>query len=106
MKGQQMSKMSQLHMELTEQANEMGYESIEQAEKEGEVIDYTKGRFLTKEELRARLDKEMEEAHKAHLIYKQTLIDGLKDVLTLCNAIESSEAYRIVNEAIKYIQEN
>lgn len=91
-----MSKMSQLHADLTEQANELGFASIEEAEQAGYGIDLIEGRILEPEEA----------AHKAHLIYKQTLIDGLKDVLTLCNVIESSEAYRIVNEAIKYIQEN
>lgn len=35
-----MSKMSQLHAELTEQAHELGFESIEEAEANGYAVDY------------------------------------------------------------------
>lgn len=35
-----MSKMSQLHAELTEQAARLGFESIEEAEAHGYVVDY------------------------------------------------------------------
>ena len=41
-----MSKMSQLHAELSEQASELGFESIEQAEANGYEIEYDNCRLL------------------------------------------------------------
>ena len=41
-----MSKMSELHRELSEQASELGFESIEQAEANGYTIDYTESRLV------------------------------------------------------------
>ena len=38
--------MSQLHAELTEQAAEMGFESIEQAEENGFKVDYIKQKLV------------------------------------------------------------
>lgn len=46
-----MSKVSQLHAELSEQAAEMGYSSLEYAtDVAGCEIDYVKGRLLSPEE--------------------------------------------------------
>ena len=52
-----MSKMSQLHAELTEQANDLGFESIEQAQANGCEVDYLHGVLLPSQEM----------AHKAWL---------------------------------------
>ena len=41
-----MSKMSQLHAELTSQAAELGFESIEQAEANGFKVDYEKQKLV------------------------------------------------------------
>ena len=41
-----MSKMSQLHMELSEQAADLGFASIEEAEKNGYVIDYIQSKLI------------------------------------------------------------
>ena len=46
-----MSKMSQLHAELSEQASSLGYQSIEEAEANGYEIDYTKGVLVDGREL-------------------------------------------------------
>lgn len=46
-----MSKMSQLHAELSEQASSLGYQSIEEAEANGYEIDYTRGVLVDGREL-------------------------------------------------------
>lgn len=46
-----MSKMSQLHAELSEQASSLGYQSIEEAEANGYEIDYEKRTLVDGREL-------------------------------------------------------
>lgn len=46
-----MSKMSQLHAELSEQASQLGFQSIEDAEANGYGIDYEKGVLVDGREL-------------------------------------------------------
>lgn len=46
-----MSKMSQLHAELSEQASSLGYQSIEEAEANGYEVDYTRGVLVDGREL-------------------------------------------------------
>ena len=48
-----MSKMSQLYMELTEQANELGFEDINEAEQHGYSVDYVEQKLV-------KVDKEKE----------------------------------------------
>ena len=48
-----MSKMSQLYTELTEQANELGFEDINEAEQHGYSVDYTEHKLV-------KVDKEKE----------------------------------------------
>lgn len=55
-----MSKMSQLHAELTEQAAELGFESIEEAEINGFKVDYEKQKLVPDVD-QAYRDKEEEE---------------------------------------------
>lgn len=63
-----MSKMSQLHAELSEQAAELGFESIEQAEANGYVIYY---------EPVAKLIPTEEAAHKDLMLEKEKLLSDL-----------------------------
>ena len=44
-----MSKMSQLYTELTEQANELGFEDINEAEQHGYNVDYVELKNKLKE---------------------------------------------------------
>ena len=48
-----MSKMSQLYTDLTEQANELGFEDINEAEQHGYSVDYTERKLV-------KVDKEKE----------------------------------------------
>lgn len=43
-----MSKMSQLHAELTSQAADLGYVSIEEAEQNGYQVDYSTHKLILK----------------------------------------------------------
>lgn len=57
-----MSKMSQLHAELTEQAAQLGFHSIEEAEINGFKVDYEKQELVPDVD-QALKDKEDEEKH-------------------------------------------
>ena len=65
-----MSKMSQLHAELTEQAAELGFESIEQAEANGYLVDYNGETWVLKPDIN-RAYKEKEEEEKMNKEAKQ-----------------------------------
>ena len=72
-----MSKMSQLHMELTEQANELGFESIEEAEANGYHVQYNN---YKKAHLAFDMARAQEEAHKTWLEEKGTTLRALYEV--------------------------
>ena len=55
-----MSKMSQLYTDLTEQANELGFEDINEAEQHGYNVDYTEHKLV-------KVDKEAIELEIAML---------------------------------------
>lgn len=90
-----MSKMSQLHAELTEQAAELGFESIQDAEDHGyEVISTGDWAKLVKSET------DEEEAHKAWLKEKEEAIRRLE--LTLEN-VDVDDVENVEN-AIEFIK--
>lgn len=80
-----MSKISQLHAELTEQAAEMGFESIEQAEENGFKVDYNKHKLVPDaDKAYASLEeteKQMREAKKIELVYEY--LGKAKDMIAL-----------------------
>lgn len=63
-----MSKMSQLHAELSEQAYELGFESIEEAEANGYVCDLTGGKLIDGRE----------QAHNEWLKDKEEVLERLR----------------------------
>lgn len=72
-----MSKMSQLHTELTEQASELGFESIEDAENNGyEVVCDGKGfgRLVKSED-------ELDQYHRAWLKKRDEVISSLNNAI-------------------------
>ena len=78
-----MSKMSQLHVELSEQASELGFESIEQAEANGYKVDYSKDSW----KLVPDADKAYEDLDKTEKINEEAKqIEMVHDIL--CNAKE------------------
>lgn len=62
-----MSKMSQLHAELSEQAYELGFESIEEAQEHGYICDLDNGKLVDGREL----------SHQAWLEEKTEVLEDL-----------------------------
>lgn len=86
-----MSKMSQLHAELSEQAYELGFESISEAEERGYGVDWEKGKLL-----------EPEEAAQLSLLQeKQAIIKLLGTVVT-----RSQFDRMVIEKTIKFIEDN
>ena len=62
-----MSKMSQLHAELSEQASELGYESLGEAEQMGCEVDWENRKLIPPEEA----------AHNAQLVERDKIVEEL-----------------------------
>ena len=96
-----MSKMSQLHAELTEQAAELGFQSIEEAEANGYHISYTDNKV----KLTFDMSKACEEAHEAWLDQREQIITNLT---TIKDKLET-EGYDIytdwLEETINFIKQ-
>lgn len=94
-----MSKMSQLHAELSEQASELGFESIEQAEANGYIvkIDMNGNGWLEPD-----VDKAYKEKHKMWLKERNIIIDELE---MLMNDTQYKVYKDTLSEAIKFIKE-
>ncbi len=65
-----MSKISQLHAELSEQASELGFESLGEAEQAGYEVDWSTGKLIEPQEL----------AHEAWLKEKHEVLHILESV--------------------------
>lgn len=90
-----MSKMSQLHAELTEQAADLGFESISEAEANGYHIAYEKNGV--------KLKLDMTKAHEEWLQQKASLINRLDDwKISLYKENRIGEG-DLVREAIQFI---
>lgn len=98
-----MSKMSQLHAELTEQAIELGFESLEEAEANGYEVDYEERELVNPYVL---CNKAHEEAHEAWLKERDELLERLEkkqDKLKrmLC---DDTGLYELITDAINFIK--
>ena len=71
-----MSKMSNIHLELTEQANELGFESIEEAEANGYKVDYNGETWVLKPDVNkahedlAEQEKKAKEAKQIEMVWE------------------------------------
>lgn len=95
-----MSKMSQLHAELSEQAYELGYLTLDQALADGYEVDYRT----------SRLEKSVdgrEQAHNDWLKRKELILKALNNLYD--NYVEGSFKVRfekeVIKEAIDFIKE-
>lgn len=96
-----MSKLSQIQLDLTEQANELGFEDIEEAEANGYEITYNgKGWKLTPD-----VNKAYEERRKEWKKEKQKVIRKLQLAKSTMRANNYFECADRVAEAIKFIKE-
>lgn len=91
-----MSKMSQLHAELSEQATDLGYETLEQALNDGWCVDYDEGRLYK------RIDVQ-EEAHAEWLKEKQQVLNELVDAIH-DDSLDWTAIVRRVEHAIEFIE--
>lgn len=93
-----MSKMSQLHAELSEQAYELGFESIGEAEQAGYGVDWEKHKLIDPQDL----------AHEAWLKEQKKVIEELKDVRDNCiveDNLSPFEMVKKINHAVRFIEE-
>lgn len=101
-----MSKMSQIHAELCEQAYELGFESIEQAEANGYRIDYNGDGW----KLKLDVAKAQEQAHEEWLKQKSQLLTRLAQLkIYLNNRVEhghfwGKDDWEVVADAIEFIE--
>ena len=89
-----MSKMSEIAMELDDQAAELGFESYEEALAKGYVIDYLQGKLVKQDE--------QESAHEAWLKEREEVLDGL-DIVAHSDAVPF-EHKEIVKQAIEFVR--
>lgn len=95
-----MSKMGELNLDLQDQANELGYSTVQEALDGGYVCVYRKdGSF----KLIKSIDKEHEDAHKAWENKKKLCI---MELTMLSQASDICDVYKsIVKRAINFIKE-
>ena len=88
-----MSKMSQLHAELSEQASQLGFHSIEEAEINGYAVDYENATLVEGREL----------AHQNWLKRKEELLGQLKDLRDAYMGVENTKD--VLSKTIDFIEE-
>lgn len=91
-----MSKLSQLYAELSEQAAELGFESLGEAEQAGYGVDWENSKLIKTED-------ELEKAHEAWLEEKQQVLNDL-DIVAHSDSVPF-EHKEIVKQAIEFIRE-
>lgn len=99
-----MSKMSQLHAELTEQANEMGYATIEDAERDGCHVsqDLVNGVFTLLPKDVFKLESDLEDAHNNWLKEREEV---LGELISVYNDIDITIDYKkYIKHAIDFIK--
>lgn len=88
-----MSKMSQLHAELSEQTAELGFESLGEAEQAGYGVDWENGRLIKAED-------EQEKAHEAWLKEQQIVLGDLMNLM-----VHKVYDHDIIERAYKFVKE-
>lgn len=100
-----MSKMSQLHAELSEQATSLGYETLEQALNNGYDVDYEKGKLIKRglgySETVKYLAKEQQKAHEAWLKERDNILDDLEYLKNIYKEVKPDED--IIKRTIYFI---
>lgn len=99
-----MSKMSQLHAELEQQAYEKGYESLDEALNDGAtIIGET---LVTGDDIKYVCAKDaQEQAHEAWLKERDEVIKGLQSTWFHLNNLGEKEDADNVSRAMKFIEE-
>lgn len=97
-----MSKMSQLHLELSEQAYELGFKSIEEAEACGYMVVYLEDRaeLLPRDPL-----EQLNEAYKEWLKEKEKILEEQKELHDHLMELGYDNLAESVWHAITFIKE-
>lgn len=99
-----MSKMSQLHLTLDEQAVELGFEGLGEALMKGYDVDYEKGKLVRRglgySETVEYLTKEQQKAHEAWLKERDEVLGGLLNLM-----VHNVYDYDTVIKAYNFIKE-
>ena len=97
-----MSKMSQLHAELTEQAYDLGFNSLDDALDMGYAVDYTERR-LVKHEC-CDLAKELEQAHVAYIVEREQHLATLTKMAELLRASDLPNIASEIEDAVNFFK--
>ena len=98
-----MSKMSQLHAELSERASELGFETLQQALDNGYHINYRNKDTVELMKRQGYEEEEQEKAHKAWLEERDALLKDLGEQEQM--ARESYEVdHTVIKRAINFIE--
>lgn len=90
-----MSKMSQLHAELSEQAYELGFESLGEAEQAGYGVDWENAKLI-------KVEDEQNKAHEAWLKERDEILEGL---ISVYNDIDvPRDLKKNIKHAIEFIR--
>lgn len=99
-----MSKMSDIQLDLTEQANNLGFEDIEEAEANGYKVDYNGDEWT----LRPDVDKAYEERHKEWEKERDevlSIIESVKeDIVELNGGNNEHVAIDELNRVIDFVE--
>lgn len=99
-----MSKMSQLHAELEQQAYEKGYESLDEALNDGATI--VGETLVTRDDLPTKkVVDERQQAHEAWLKERDEVIKRLQATWFYLNNLGEKEDADNVSRAMKFIEE-
>lgn len=93
-----MSKMSQLHAELSEQAYELGFESIGEAEQAGYGVDWENAKLI-------KVGDEQEKAHEAWLKKRDNLLERLDKATKEAREIKDHELADFFEKLYLFIKE-
>lgn len=88
-----MSKLSQLYAELSEQASELGFESLGEAEQAGYGVDWENGKLI-------KVEDELDKAHEAWLKEQEIVLGGLMNLM-----VHKVYDHDIIERAYKFIKE-
>lgn len=97
-----MSKIGGINLDLQEQANELGFGTVQEALDNGcACIFNTDGEF----KLVKKIDKELEDAHRAWLSKRDTIIAKLEMVANAGADAPKDVIRQVAKEAIEFIRE-
>lgn len=96
-----MSKISQLYAELSQQANELGFESLGEAEQAGYGVDWENAKLI-------KVEDELDKAHEAWLKERDevlSIIESIKeDIVELNNGDNKHVAIEELNRVIDFVE--